>query len=134
MERTFVMVKSDGVKRGLTGEIIRRFEEKGYRMVRGELQYPDREKVEKHYEEHIGRPYFRDLVDFIMEGPVFTMVLEGNQVIKVVRLMIGDKDPLHALQGTIRGDYANTTTRNLVHAADSPESAEREIKLWFPGD
>ena len=132
MEKTFVMIKSDGVKRGLIGEIIGRFERKGYRILRAELQKPNQEKVEEHYEEHRDRPYFQDLVEFMMEGPVFPMILEGEKVIEVVRLMIGDKDPAIAMQGTIRGDYANTTTRNLVHAADSIESAEREIRLWFP--
>jgi len=132
MEKTFIMIKSDGVQRGLVGEILSRIEKKGYRILKAELKQPDRATVENHYEEHRGRPYFESLVNFILEGPVMAMVLEGENIITVMRLMIGDKDPAKAIPGTIRGDFANNTTRNLIHGADSVESAEREVQIWFP--
>lgn len=132
MEKTFIMIKSDGVQRGLVGEIIGRIERKGYRLLKAELRFPERETVEAHYEEHKGRPYFESLVSFLLEGPVMVMVVEGEDIIRVMRLVIGDKNPEKALPGTIRGDFANNTTRNLIHGADSIESAQREITIWFP--
>lgn len=134
MEKTFVMIKSDGIQRGLVGEIISKIEKKGYRLLKAELKQPDRKTVESHYEEHKGQPYFESLVTFILEGPVMAMVLEGENIIKVIRLMIGDKNPEKAIPGTIRGDFANNTTRNLIHGADSKESAQREIAIWFPDE
>lgn len=134
MEKTFIMIKSDGVQRGLVGEIISRIEKKGYRIIKTELKQPDRTTVEAHYEEHKGKPYFESLVSFILEGPVMVMVLEGENIINVMRLMIGDKNPEKTTPGTIRGDYANNTTRNLIHGADSKESAQREIAIWFPDE
>lgn len=132
MEKTFIMIKSDGVQRGLVGDIINRIEKKGYRLIKAELIHPDRTTVEAHYAEHKGRPYFKSLVAFILEGPVMAMVVEGENIIKVMRLLIGDKNPEKAIPGTIRGDFANDTTRNLIHGADSTESAQREIDIWFP--
>ncbi len=132
MEKTFIMIKSDGVQRGLVGDIISRIENKGYLLTKAELIHPDRKTVEAHYAEHKGRPYFESLVAFILEGPVMAMVVEGENIIKVMRLLIGDKNPENAIPGTIRGDFANDTTRNLIHGADSTESAQREINIWFP--
>lgn len=134
MEKTFVMIKSDGVQRGLTGEIISRIEKKGYKLIKAELRSPDRSTVEAHYEEHKGRTYFESLIAFILEGPVMAMIVEGENAIEVLRLMIGDKDPKKAVPGTIRGDFANNTTRNLIHGSDSLESAQKEIGIWFPGN
>ncbi|NBG88502.1 nucleoside-diphosphate kinase [Isachenkonia alkalipeptolytica] len=134
MERTFVMIKSDGVQRGLVGDILTRIEKKGYRLIKAELKQPDRNTVEAHYAEHKDRPYFQSLVSFILEGPVMAIVVEGENIIKVMRLMIGDKNPGKAIPGTIRGDYAKDTTRNLIHGADSIESAQREIAIWFPDE
>lgn len=134
MEKTFVMIKSDGVQRGLTGEIISRIEKKGYKLIKAELRSPDRSTVEAHYAEHKGRTYFESLIAFILEGPVMAMIVEGENAIEVLRLMIGDKDPKKAVPGTIRGDFANNTTRNLIHGSDSLESAQKEIGIWFPGN
>lgn len=131
MERTFIMIKSDGVARGLMGEIIRRIERKGFKITRAQLLSPPRELVERHYEEHRGKPFFEELVEYILEGPVMAMEVQGNDVMAVMRSIMGDKDPLKAIPGTIRGDYANTVTRNLIHGSDSIEHAERELALWF---
>lgn len=131
MERTFIMIKSDGVARGLMGEIIRRIERKGFKITRAQLLSPPRELVEKHYEEHRGKPFFEELVEYILEGPVMAMEVQGNDVMAVMRSIMGDKDPLKAIPGTIRGDYANTVTRNLIHGSDSIEHAKRELTLWF---
>ncbi|MBE6024615.1 MAG: nucleoside-diphosphate kinase [Cellulosilyticum sp.] len=131
MERTFIMIKSDGVSRGLMGEIIRRIERKGFKITKAELLSPSRELVKKHYEEHMNKSFFNELVDYILEGPVMAMEVQGKDVIAVMRSIMGDKDPLKAIPGTIRGDYANTVTRNLIHGSDSIEHAERELALWF---
>ncbi len=131
MERTLVIIKPDGLVRGLVGDIITRFEKRGFRLVEGKLITADRAIVEKHYEEHRGRSYFEELVNYIIEGPVFVLVIEGNRVIDTVRTMIGNKDPVIAQPGTIRGDFANNITRNIIHASDSMTSAEREIGIWF---
>ncbi len=131
MQKSFVMIKSDGVKRGLVGEIVGRFERKGYSIIEASLMSPDRSLVEEHYAEHKEKPFFGELVDYILEGPVMAMVVEGENVIEVIRLMVGDKDPKNATPGTIRGDFANSLTKNIIHASDSVESAEREIKIWF---
>ncbi|PHV69207.1 nucleoside-diphosphate kinase [Sporanaerobium hydrogeniformans] len=131
MERTFIMIKSDGVARGLIGEIIRRIERKGFKITKAELLSPTRELIEKHYEDHRGKPFFEELVAYILEGPVMAMEVQGEDVIAVMRSIMGDKDPLKAIPGTIRGDYANTVTRNLIHGSDSLEHAERELELWF---
>lgn len=131
MERTFIMIKSDGVARGLMGEIIRRIERKGFKITKAQLMNPARELVESHYEEHRGKNFFDELVNYILEGPVMAMEIHGEDVIAVMRSIMGDKDPLKAIPGTIRGDYANTVTRNLIHGSDSTEHAERELSLWF---
>ncbi len=131
MERTLVIIKPDGLVRGLVGDIISRFEKRGFTLVEGKLMQADRVTVEQHYEEHRGRSYFEELVNYIVEGPVFVLVIEGNRVIDTVRTMIGNKDPVIAQPGTIRGDYANNITKNIIHASDGISSAEREIGIWF---
>ncbi|MFD2612019.1 nucleoside-diphosphate kinase [Paenibacillus gansuensis] len=131
MERTFLMVKPDGVQRGLIGEVVKRFEQKGFQLVGAKLMQISREKAELHYAEHQGKPFFPGLVDFIISGPVFGMVWEGDQVIALSRTMIGKTNSLDALPGTIRGDYAVHTNLNIIHGSDSPESAQREISNFF---
>ncbi|MDN5293161.1 MAG: nucleoside-diphosphate kinase [Eubacteriales bacterium] len=131
MERTFVMIKPDGVQRGLVGEIIRRYEQKGFKIVAMKLMQVTRELAEKHYAEHKGKPFFEGLVSYITSGPVVAMVLEGRGVIAAVRAMNGATNPAQAAPGTIRGDLAIEVGRNVVHGSDSPESAEREIAIYF---
>lgn len=131
MERTYLMVKPDGVQRGLIGEMISRFEAKGFTLVAGKLTQLSREVAETHYGEHKERPFFGELVDFITSGPVFAMVWEGENVIKSSRTLVGATNPIEATPGTIRGDYGVHVGMNLIHGSDSPESAEREIKLFF---
>lgn len=131
MERTFVMIKPDGVQRGLIGEILSRFERKGFKVVAAKFIQVHPELAEAHYAEHKERPFFGELVSFITSSPVFAFVLEGQDVIRVVREMMGATDPLKAQPGTIRGDYGRSIGMNLIHGSDSPESAEREINLWF---
>ena|SRR5690554_788021 len=131
MERTYLMVKPDGVQRGLIGEIVSRLEKKGFQMIGSKLMNMTRQQAEKHYAEHQGKPFFDGLVDFITSGPVFAMVWEGDQVITISRLMIGKTNTLDALPGTIRGDYAVHTGLNIIHGSDSPESAELEINHFF---
>lgn len=131
MERTLVLIKPDGVKRNLIGEILDIYEKKGLKIVALKMVTADRETAEAHYYEHKGRPYFENLVNFITSGKLCAVVLEGENVIQLVRRINGDKDPLKSELGTIRGKFANTTTENLVHASDSLENAERELKIWF---
>ena len=131
MERTFVMVKPDGVQRNLIGEIVTRFEKKGYQLVAAKLMQISPELAEQHYAEHKEKPFFRELVDFITSGPVFAMVWQGEQVIATARKMLGKTNPLEAEPGTIRGDYGITVGMNIIHGSDSKESAAREIKLFF---
>lgn len=131
MERTFIMVKPDGVQRGLIGEIVSRFERKGFKLVAGKLMVISREQAERHYAEHLRKPFFGELVHFIISGPVFAMVWEGDDIIRLSRLMIGKTKVLEAAPGTIRGDYASHTNSNVVHGSDSPDSARREIKNLF---
>lgn len=131
MEKTFLMVKPDGVKRNLIGEVVNRFETKGYNLVGGKLMVIDQELAETHYGEHDGKPFFNDLIEFITSGPVFAMVWEGEDVIEVSRNMIGATDPKKAAPGTIRGDFATLLSNNIIHGSDSLESAEREINLFF---
>lgn len=132
MEKTFAMVKPDGVQRGLVGTILQRYEQKGLKLVAAKLMNASRELAEEHYREHASKSFFNELIEYITSGPVFAMVLEGENAIKLVRLLNGATKVEEALPGTIRGDFATSTTCNLVHASDSPESASREIKLWFP--
>lgn len=131
MEKTFIMIKPDGVKRGLMGEIIGRIERKGFNITKAKLFQPNRELIEKHYEEHKEKHFFKELVSFILEGPVMAMEIEGESVIEVMRLMIGNKDFKIASLGTIRGDFAYSLTENIIHGSDSVASAERELNLWF---
>ena len=131
MEKTFVMIKPDGVERKLVGEIIGRIEKKGFNILDIKMINPTKEIVEEHYDEHKEKPFFEELVDFILQGPVVGIIVEGENVIEVIRLMVGDKNPKYALPGTIRGDFANTTTMNLVHASDSVGSSDRELNIWF---
>lgn len=131
MERTFVMVKPDGVRRGLVGEILARFERKGFRLVGLKLLTLDRELAEKHYAEHREKPFFPGLVAFITSGPVVAMVLEGPNAVAEVRKMMGATHPKDALPGTIRGDLATTIDENVIHGSATPEDAQREIALYF---
>jgi nucleoside-diphosphate kinase len=131
MERTFVMVKPDGVQRGIIGEVLQRFESKGLKLVAAKFMKIDEELASKHYGEHIGKPFYEPLVKFITSGPVLAMVWEGENSISTVRTVVGKTNPADAGPGTIRGDYGMTTGRNIIHASDSPTSAEREINLFF---
>jgi nucleoside-diphosphate kinase len=132
-DRTFVICKPDAVERGLAGEIIRRFENKGLKIVAAELRTIDAEVAGKHYAEHAEKPFFGDLVSFIGRSPSMLLVLEGPEdTWKVVRTMMGVTNPRESAPGTIRGDYGIELTENLVHGSDGPESAAREIALFFP--
>ena len=131
MEQTFVAIKPDGVQRGLVGPILTRFEQRGFRILALKMLTVPREMAEKHYAVHQGKFFYESLVSYISSGPVVGMVLEGVEVIKVVRLMVGSTRPYEATPGTIRGDYAITGLRNLIHASDAPETAAAEIALWF---
>lgn len=131
MERTFLMIKPDGVQRNLVGEIIRRFETKGFTLVGLKLMAVSRELAEQHYGVHRDKPFFAGLVDFIISGPVVAMVWEGDGVIASARKMIGATKPLDAEPGTIRGDFGVTIGRNIIHGSDAPETATAEIALWF---
>jgi len=133
-ERTLVLVKPDGVARNLIGEVLARIERKGLRLVAVELRTVDRELAAQHYAEHDGKPFFESLLEFITSGPVLAAVAEGPRAIAAWRQIAGGTDPVEkAAPGSIRGDFGLETQANLVHGSDSPESAEREIKLWFPG-
>ncbi len=134
MERTFVMVKPDGVQRGLVGEVIGRLERKGLKIVAVKMLWIKRELAENHYAEHREKPFFQNLVEYITSSPVVAMVVEGKNAISVVRTLVGATNPAEASPGTIRGDFGLDVGRNVVHASDSPESAEREIKLFFSDD
>ncbi|WP_066047587.1 nucleoside-diphosphate kinase [Robertmurraya korlensis] len=131
MEKTFLMVKPDGVQRNLIGEIVGRFEKKGFQLVGAKLMLVSDELAKQHYGEHKERPFFGELVDFINSGPVFAMVWEGENVIAAARQMMGATNPKDSQPGTIRGDFAVTVGKNIIHGSDSPESAEREIALFF---
>ena len=130
-ERTFVILKPDAVQRGLVGEIIARFERKGFQLSAMKFVQPDKDLLELHYDEHKDRPFFPSLVEYMMSGPVVAMVWQGKGVVKGGRKLLGATNPLEAAAGTIRGDLAMETGRNLCHASDSDDSAVREIKLWF---
>lgn len=125
------MVKPDGVQRNLIGEIVQRFEKKGFKLVGAKLMHVSNELAEEHYAEHKERPFFGELVEFITSGPVFAMVWEGENVIATARNMMGKTNPSEAAPSTIRGDYGITVGKNIIHGSDSPESAEREINLFF---
>ncbi|MEC3885855.1 nucleoside-diphosphate kinase [Halobacillus sp. HZG1] len=131
MEKTFLMVKPDGVQRNLIGDITARFERKGFKLAGAKLMAIPTELAEEHYGEHKERPFFGELVDFITSGPVFAMVWEGEDVIATARTMMGATKPVEAAPGTIRGDLGVTVGKNVIHGSDSKESAEREIGLFF---
>lgn len=132
IERTLVLVKPDGVRRGLSGEIVARFERRGFRLRGARLLKISRATAQKHYGEHKDRPFFGELVDFITSGPVLALALEGEGAIAAVRTMMGATNPLNAAPGTIRGDLALLMGENIVHGSDSKESAKRELALFFP--
>ena len=131
-ERTLVLIKPDGVSRGLVGEVIARIERKGMRIVAMKLRVLDRESAEHHYAEHAGKDFYESLVEFITSGPLVALVAEGPRAIEAFRALAGATDPVRAAPGTIRGDHALAVQQNIVHGSDSPESAEREIKIFFP--
>jgi nucleoside-diphosphate kinase len=131
-ERTLILVKPDGYARGLSGEIVARFERKGLTPVALRVMTVSRELAERHYAEHVERPFFGELVEFITSGPLVAMVLEGESAIAAARQLIGATNPLEASPGSIRGDFALETGKNLVHGSDGPESAAREIAIFFP--
>ena len=137
MERTLILVKPDGVRRGLVGEVISRIESKGYQITDLKLMNPTRALLEEHYAEHKGKPFFEPLVDFMLSGPIVAMIAEGQRVIEGFRSLAGVTDPTVAAPGTIRGDLARDqgtkVVQNLVHGSDSPESANREIAIFFGG-
>jgi nucleoside-diphosphate kinase len=135
MNRTFVMAKPDAVERGLVGEIVSRLERKGLRLVAAELRSVPRVLAENHYAEHAERPFYGELCDILTRSPVFAMIVEGPDANtwELCRILIGKTKVEDAQPGSIRGDFATTTSENLVHGSDGPESAEREIALWFPG-
>ncbi|RLI80514.1 nucleoside-diphosphate kinase [Archaeoglobales archaeon] len=131
IERTFVMVKPDGVQRGLIGEIISRLERKGLKIVAMKMMKIEESLAKEHYTEHKERPFFGDLISYITSGPVVAMVIEGKEAVSVVRTLVGQTNPREALPGTIRGDYGIDVGRNVIHASDSTQSADREINLFF---
>ena len=132
-QRSFVLIKPDAVRRGLVGAVLSRFESKGLRIVTLQLRQVTGEESDQHYAEHVDRPFYPPLRTFITSGPSVALVLEGDEAISVVRLLNGATDGRAAAPGTIRGDLSLSNRENLVHGSDSPESAEREIAIWFPG-
>jgi nucleoside-diphosphate kinase len=131
MERTYIMIKPDGVQRGLIGEIISRIENRGLKISAMRLSVMSEENAKEHYTEHAERPFFGSLISYVTDGPSVSMVVEGKDAIKIMRAVNGATNPVEALPGTIRGDFAIETGRNVVHASDSVESAEREIAIHF---
>lgn len=133
-QRTLVILKPDAIRRGLVGEIIGRIERKAdWTIAALELRTLDRATLETHYAEHVGRPFYEPLVEFMLSGPVAVLVVEGERVIEGVRALAGPTDPIAAAPGSIRGDFGTIVRENLIHASDSAESAEREIKIFYPG-
>ena len=132
MDRTLILVKPDAFARNLTGEIVARFERKGLRIVALRLMTLDQQIAEQHYAEHVGKPFFEELVSFITSGPLVAMVLEGTEAVRAARQVIGATNPLEAVPGSIRGDFAIEVGQNMVHGSDSPESGQREAALFFP--
>lgn len=131
MEKTLVIVKPDAVNRGLTGDVIKRFEQKGLKIVAMKMKYLEDKELEEHYAHHRDKPFFKDLVDFMKHAPSILMILEGNRAIDVVRILSGQTFGIEATPGTIRGDYSMSQSNNIVHASDSKETAEAEIKRFF---
>lgn len=134
MERTFVILKPNAIRRGLVGEILRRFEQRGIKIVGLKFLWMTKEQCEKLYEPHKGKSFYNELTEFMMSGPVVTVVLEAPRVIEMVRHIVGATDPLKAEAGTIRGEFALTVTKNLIHASDSVENAAREMSIFFTED
>ena len=132
MSRTLILVKPDAFERGLSGEIIARFERKGLRIAALKLMRVDRNLAERHYGEHSSKPFFPELIEFITRAPLVAMVLQGEDAVPAARSLIGATNPVEAVPGSIRGDFALEVTFNLVHGSDSDNTAEREIGLWFP--
>jgi len=133
-ERTFIAVKPDGVQRGLVGDIISRFEKRGYKLVGLKMEQPSLEKAQEHYEDLAGKKFFGGLCAFFSSGPIVCMCWEGLDVVKQGRQMMGETMPLNSKPGSIRGDFSIDLGRNIIHGSDSVESAERELAMWFPGD
>jgi nucleoside-diphosphate kinase len=131
-QRTLLLVKPDGVRRRLVGEVVRRIENKLLDVVAMRMLTIDQDMAKRHYEEHVDKPFFGELVSFITSGPVVAMAIEGDEAIAVVRTMMGVTDPKKAAPGTLRGDYGIVITENIVHGSDSPESAARELSIFFP--
>ena len=131
MERTYLMIKPDGVQRGICGEIVSRFEKKGLKIVAMKMMVIPKDVAENHYGEHKGKPFFPSLIDYITSGPVLAMVLEGEDAVLMCRNMMGKTKPLESAPGTIRGDFAMVTGCNIIHGSDSVESAKREISIFF---
>jgi nucleoside-diphosphate kinase len=134
VERTLILIKPDAVQRALAGEILARIERRGFRVVAGKLMRVSRDLGERHYDEHRQKPFFGELVEFITSAPTWALVVEGEDAVATLRNTIGATNPADAEPGSIRGDLATSMPDNLVHASDSPESAEREIALWFSND
>jgi len=135
IEQTLILCKADAVARGLVGEILARFERRGFTIAALKLLMVDRARAKTHYAEHEGKPFFNGLVDYIISAPIVALVVEGNDAIEGCRTTIGATNPIKAAPGSIRGDFGQTIGRNLVHGSDSPESAKREIAIWFePGE
>jgi len=132
MESTYIMVKPDGVQRGLVGEIIKRFENRGFKLLALQLMTPTKKLLEEHYKDLSDKPFFPKLIEYMKSGPVVGMAWEGKNVVKTGRVMLGETNPLSSAPGTIRGDFAIEVGRNICHGSDSVESAQREITLWFP--
>jgi nucleoside-diphosphate kinase len=132
-EQTLILVKPDGVQRGLVGEVIARIERKGYRLEALELRTLERATAEEHYAEHTDKPFFGELVEFITSGPLVAMCVSGEDAIVGMRTLMGATNPIDATPGSIRGDYATVIGENIVHGSDSPESAKRELGIFFPG-
>lgn len=131
-ERTFIMVKPDGVQRGLVGEIIKRFESRGFKLLAAQLVQPNKEHYMQHYDGLKEKGFFKGLVEYMASGPVMALVFSGNNVVKLGRILLGQTNPIDSAPGTIRGDFAIDVGRNICHGSDSVESAENEIALWFP--
>lgn len=131
MEKTLFIIKPDGVRRGLIGEIVSRFEKKGLTITEMKMMTADRETLEAHYSEHIGKSFYKNLLEFMTSGKIVVMIIEGDNAVETVRKINGKTDPIEAENGSIRGDFANSITENIVHGSDSILSAEREISIWF---
>lgn len=131
-ERSFIMVKPDGVARGLVGEIVKRFEARGYKLIAAKLMKADGKLLQEHYRDLAGKPFFAGMIEFMQSGPVFAMIWQGKDAVATGRKMLGETNPLASAPGTIRGDFGIDLGRNICHGSDSISSAEREISLWFP--